>query len=262
MQDNRRAIVWLRRVWFFFRDKYDQRNHPRAGELLRAADEVVWSCYNQVFESAELLGAALKQGPPPLPFVEARYSPAAYPPQFIPGDLQAEIDKYFKAQFLAQMPVPVVRLTPACVESPWWLIFVGHEVGHQIQHTVLPEKGLVKGYSDLIETTVQKQSSSDDIAKLWAGWSEEVFADIFSVLVMGPQALRGILELELAGRDALTDFREPTYPPAAVRLALLAETVRVAMELADVPRLPSVDLAAIRTATRPWCPTWMRCPKS
>src|SRR5438034_6654841 len=40
------ATVWLQRMWEFYRQKFDQRDDDRVGAVLRAADEVVWSCYH------------------------------------------------------------------------------------------------------------------------------------------------------------------------------------------------------------------------
>src|SRR5262249_13799819 len=37
-------LLWVRRVWQFFREKFDQRDSELA-DTLRAADEIVWSCY-------------------------------------------------------------------------------------------------------------------------------------------------------------------------------------------------------------------------
>ena len=42
-------IVWLRRIWQFFKDKFDQRDDLRISPVLQAADEVVWSCYRPLF---------------------------------------------------------------------------------------------------------------------------------------------------------------------------------------------------------------------
>ena len=65
-----RCIVLLRRIWQFFKDKFDQRNDPRLSPVLQAADEVVWSCYRPLFESSKFLGGAIKMGPVPLPYIE------------------------------------------------------------------------------------------------------------------------------------------------------------------------------------------------
>lgn len=62
-------IVWLRRVWQFFREKFDQRDDKQIGPLLRAADEVIWSCYRQIFSTTEWLEPPVRQGPHPYPLL-------------------------------------------------------------------------------------------------------------------------------------------------------------------------------------------------
>jgi hypothetical protein len=72
-------VLWLWKVWRYFKDKFDQRDDESLGPLLRAADEVVWSCYRQIFSRAEAFGLGIHQGVAPLPFVESEYSPESFP---------------------------------------------------------------------------------------------------------------------------------------------------------------------------------------
>jgi len=45
-----RALVWVRRLWNFFGSRFDQRDGDTpAAALLKAADEMVWSCYIEPF---------------------------------------------------------------------------------------------------------------------------------------------------------------------------------------------------------------------
>jgi hypothetical protein len=215
-------LLWLRRVWQFFREKFDQRDGEFA-ETLRAADEVVWSCYHQVFHRAKALNLrpALKAGPPPLPFIEARYSPSAFPADLVPAGLQSEIDKPFLREHLNRLPVPVVRLQPACVSGPWWLVYAAHEVGHNVQYDLLKDHALVESYREAVEEAVRGSGGAEADASRWGEWSREIFADMFSVLMLGPWAIWAMVELELQGDRAMTERREQ-YPSGAVRLELLA----------------------------------------
>jgi hypothetical protein len=75
-----KTIVWLRKVWGHFRMKLDGRDdRPGVGPLLRAADEIVWSCYRQVYLLAPVREPSIKQGPVPLTFIKPEYSPTAIP---------------------------------------------------------------------------------------------------------------------------------------------------------------------------------------
>jgi hypothetical protein len=72
-----------------------------------------------VFERAQVLGLKINRGPAPLPFLESRYSPEAYPAELVPPDLKSEVEVTFLGEYLNRMPVPVVRLPPTCLKAPW-----------------------------------------------------------------------------------------------------------------------------------------------
>jgi hypothetical protein len=239
-------LLWLRRVWQFFREKFDQRDGEFAS-ILRAADDVVWSCYQQVLENARSLGVPRRGVAAPLPFIEARYSPSTFPADLVPSGLQSEIDLPFLQEHLNRLPVPVVRLQPDCVSGPWWLVYAAHEVGHNVQYDLFKGQALVDGYRKLVEETVRGSSQDPEDAKCWGGWSREIFADIFSVFMMGPWAVWAMVELELQDNTAMAKRREQ-YPSGAVRLALLAATA-AAVGLDARFALRGLDPAQIAAST-------------
>lgn len=232
-------VAWLRRVWQFFREKFDQRDDPALQALLTAADEVVWSCYRQVVERATVAGINVL-GPAPLPYIEPYYSPEAFPAELIPAGLKTEIDIEFAREHLNRLPIPVVRLQPACVSAPWWLVYLGHEVGHQVQYSLLDEMRLVGAFRLLVEETVTAAGAAKADAEVWGRWSREIFADICSVLFMGQWALWAMVELELQAATIMTR-RRSAYPAPAVRLLLLRETA-TALELEGQEPLRDLDL--------------------
>lgn len=250
------AIVWLRRLWEYFKDKFDQRDGPVLGPVLRSADEVVWSCWHEVFVQARRFDATLKQGPVPLSFIAAEYSPAAVQSDRPPASLMMAADLEFLEPFLRTLPVPLLRLPPWCVAAPWWLIYVAHEVGHHIQR----ELGLIRWFADAVASavaTVGKMQPAD--AEKWRRWGEEIFSDMFSVAILGPWAILGILEVELAPhRQMATRRRE--YPAPIIRLALMDRAAeRLAKELGEnwIRPLAGLDLASIAllestAASRDW----------
>ncbi len=226
-----RRVVWLERLWRFFQAKFDQRDDSEFGPLLAAADEVVWSCYSQVFDRAKALGLAVRTtpGPAPLPFVESRYSPEAFPAELVPPDLKSEVEVGMLREHLNRMPAPVVRVPASCAASPWWLVCLGHEVGHHIQYDLLPDRKLVAGFRDSIEKAVEKKTGDTAEAQRWGGWSREIFADMFSVFCMGPWAVWAMVELEMNQPSIMSAPRED-YPPPVTRLALLARAADQATE--------------------------------
>ena len=161
-------LLWLRRVWDFFREKFDQRDGDLA-DTLRAADEIVWSCYRQVFDRAKQIAPQLTAGPAPLPFIEPRYSPSTFPADLVPAGLQSEIDKPFLREHLNRLPVPVVRLQPACVSGPWWLVYAAHEVGHNVHYDLLPEQAMVGQYQELVGNAVRTDGGDAADAAAGAG---------------------------------------------------------------------------------------------
>lgn len=217
-----KRIAWLERVWTFLRTRFDQRDDPRLADMLAAADEVVWSCYEAVLNRAAALGLSIgPRMPAPLPFVEARYSPEAFPSEMVPPELRGEVEVEVLREYLNRMPISVVRVPSACVPAPWWLVLLGHEVGHHVQYDMLPDRGLVTGFREHLRQAVMRSTNSELQAKRWADWSVEVFADLFSVLFVGPWAVRAMLELELANAAAFDEPRD-RYPSPAMRLRLLA----------------------------------------
>ena len=237
-------VLWLRRVWDFFREKFDQRNDPRLCPVLKAADEVVWSCYRPAFLRAQVWAPDLDAGPAPLPYIESRYSPEAFPRELVPQDLKREVDLTFLQAHLTALPIPLVRLPATCVESPWGLIYLAHELGHHVQYRLLPGRKLVDDSADLIGNVVREISAEAE--ERWRNWSREIFADFYSVLLMGSWAAQAMLELELRKRSAMSSPRS-TYPSPLIRVYLMMEVARL-LGITEGPSL-SDDLLALADAT-------------
>ena len=211
-----RYLVWVRRIWETFRVRFDQRNDARLQPVLGAADEIVWSCYVPVFHNKALKqrGVALRSAP--LPFLDTLYAPSALT-RDVPGELRAaglDSDQQQKLQaYLTMLPIPVVRLPYQCVEAPWWLIYIGHEVGHHVERDLLPNKQFVESFkSRLVECTGDPR---------WALWGEEIFADLHAVCQMGPWAARAMSQLLLDTPEAMLTSGDSMYPPPVVRIALM-----------------------------------------
>jgi hypothetical protein len=233
-RDYDETLVWVDRFWGYFRDKFDQRNdHRRFGRFLKAADEVVWSCYHQVFSTTP------KHAPAPLCFVEPEYSPAAILSDQLPNDLRLKADVAYLDDFLASLPVPILRLPPWCVDSPWWLVYVGHEVGHHVQHNL----ELSAHFEIGLRAAAAANTTVQDEINAWGRWGEEIFADVFSIALMGPWALWAITEAEMSTpSDMLTPRLR--YPESVVRIAIMKETAD-RLGVFDKASLRGLDLETI-----------------
>lgn len=231
------ATIWLQRLWSYLSEKFGQRNGTGdTSRLLKAADEVVWSCFHGV-----LLEAVPQHGPAPLTYIEPEYSPATIQTDMpMPASLRLEADLEFLDQCLETIPLPVLRLPPTCVSSPWWLILIGHEVGHHVQYAL----DLVAHFRTGLAAAAESLGfSKDEAASTWGRWGEEIFSDVFSILIMGESALRAIVELETGPPDKMTR-RKPTYPSPVIRLALMKE-LSDRLELNSEAALLGLDLKAI-----------------
>jgi len=221
--DQRLALV--RRLWTYYRDKFDQRDDKTYGEVLAAADEVVWSCYAEPFANVGpymIETAPPTRGPAPLPYIESRLAPEALPRDRPPGDLQSDKTDALVYRFVEKLPIPIVALPATCVQTPWWLAYLAHETGHHLQFDLAPGLELVTRFGDAIADAVNGVQATDanDVAR-WRRCGEEIFADVCSVYSIGPSAVRAMVELERSDETAMLGLSRPTYPVPAVRLALL-----------------------------------------
>ena len=205
-----RRLAWLRRVWNFFRERFDQRDDPALAPLLRAADELVWSCHR---EPLAAMAGAVDGGPSPLAYVEPGLTPEVFPHGLVPASLRRDVDAAFLRASLEALPFAVVRVPSSSVTSPWWLVHLGHEVGHVID-------GRLLGYPARV-AIVERIALDERAARDWTQWSGEVFADLYAALMLGPWALWALAIAEAQERESMLAPRD-LYPPPAVRLLVMA----------------------------------------
>lgn len=237
------AIVWLRRMDEHFRSRLDQRKDPRWEATLRAADEVLWSAWrlpvvrcDTDFATGETIsGTSYPPGPTPLTGVEPEWSPSATPAERpLAARLRVGGELRELSPLLARYPVSLLALPPWCAASPWWLLFIAHEVGHHLQFHL----ELVDPFKELVRAVTGAQKER------WGRWSPEVFADLVSVGYAGVWAVRALARIELA-RPQHMQVVQTNYPPSAVRIVLMA---RAAARLSAEAGQP-IDTTAILRGT-------------
>jgi hypothetical protein len=211
-----RRLAWLRRLWNFFRERFDQRDDPTLAPLLRGADEVVWSCHREPMSALDSPGGP-PTTPPPLPYVEPETTPEVFPHGLVPGALRRDVDAPFLRRTLEELPFAVVRVPATCVTAPWWLVHLGHEVGHVID-------GQLLGYrarAALVDGIGLDAAAAAD----WTQWSAETFADLYAVLMHGQWAVWALSSADMHDDVGMTTRRD-SYPPPAVRLLVMAHACR------------------------------------
>ena len=232
-----RRLAWVRRVWDFFRDRFDQRDQPALAPVLRAADEVVWSCHREPFAMTCHAGEAIE--PPPLAYVEPGLTPEVFPHGLVPATLRRDVDAPFLRASLASLPFAVVRVPASCVTAPWWLVHLGHEVGHVVDERFL-------GYATRTSLVANLHLEAR-AADRWTQWSGEVFADLYAALMAGPWALWALAMAEANDPTTMLVARD-SYPAPAVRLLLLAHACDV---LGCTPAIIQDDVASWKALVAP-----------
>lgn len=225
-------VIWTRRLWDCYREKIDQRGPNRHRGLVEAADEVAWSCFRPALEINEKV-AGVVPGASPLPYVENFYSPRAFMADVSPEQLESREDQTFVEKYLPKMPIPLVGVPLACVESPWLLVTVSHEIGHHVQHQILSRPGLVEAFKELLTATVRQAASDKPLpfstaADRWRSWSKEIYADLYAITQLGEAVAWSIHESIYSDAKGTWKWkRTGSYPSPGVRQAILRQACDV-----------------------------------
>ena len=211
-----RRAIWLRSAWSYYRDRFDQRDDPSLGPTLRAADEVLWSCYKPFFSAVAVPAA-------PLCCVDSAYVPSALRPdqaRHLLGRTD-EVDRGPLAPFLKTLPIPILRLPASVVSAPWSLALIAHETGHFIQRAVPDAEALYVWLEKHIVACVAQEGGNDADVSDWRAWTEEIFADLYASVTVGKWAIWALAPWML-GPSSFVLARQRSYPSPLVRLRLLA----------------------------------------
>jgi hypothetical protein len=210
-----RRVLHARRLWRWYADKFDQRAGPPddiAVQTLRAADEVVWSCWKTAF------GALGQPVPPaPIPYLAPLYSPSATPRTDPPPDLRPGADDLLRSH-IEQLPVAAIGLPPSCCRRPWWIILAAHETSHHVQFEAA---GLEQLTQERVVAQAYRHADDIELAEAWRPWCRELFADACAMLLAGPATAWAVAELETRPAPAMRISPSGSYPPPVVRLRML-----------------------------------------
>lgn len=208
-----RSVRMIMGLWGPVHERLLQRE---ASDLLvwRCADDVAYSCYEPtMLEARERYG--FRPRPPPLPSLSYAPSPYMLPAGALPAQFERSLGPGLDV-FRATWPLPMVYLPVSCARAPWWMVMLGHEVGHQVAFDL----GVVPGLALALAGAAKAAGADPSECERWSKWVHEVFADAYSVLTMGVPAIRALFEL-VHDMHAVMQRRYDTYPPAIIRLQLM-----------------------------------------
>jgi hypothetical protein len=209
-RSNDKRTAHMLRLWRFFADKFDQRFDKRMAPALAAADEIGWSCFAAATGHPGWTPAA------PLAYFDARYAPSAFAREDTPVDLRPA-DALLR-EHVRLLPIPLIALPPVCMDRPWWLVLLAHEIGHQVQHEI-GDGDFIGSFAD---TVASLAADCGGESGTWRGWSQELFADAFAVLTVGKWAAWAVSELERTTPERMRISADDRYPPPLVRARFMA----------------------------------------
>jgi hypothetical protein len=241
-------VAFVRRLWGFFRERWDQRDDSELSGILAAADEVIWSCCQPALRQLERDDA-----PAPLAHVTPDFTAHAVGRGNPPPSLR-ESDRLLE-RTVTRLPVPLIGLPYSCVTSPWWLVLIAHEVGHQVAYAI-DELEDGQRIADFVAAAARDAGAAPALERRWRAWSHEVFADAFAAATVGAGHLWALVELE-QGSDETMIRDLPTYPPPIVRHELVVQLLeQLGLRFANAlppppPRLALQDLT-VSTDAEAW----------
>ena len=218
-------ILEVHRIWDYFRAKLGLRYVSWFAEPLAIADDLAWACQEPARAGAEKAGHAGARTAPLLFFSGdfSAYTHAESTP-FEVEDVPDALDTAGFREAVAALPLPVIGV-------PWYQ--VAHlpdapVIAHEVAHDVTAALGLRKEFSEHARPVLEKIPSR---GYAWSAWLEEVHADLYGVLCLGPAfatAMGDLLatdpvQVALEARVASAWVK---HPPATRRMQCLVHALR------------------------------------
>jgi len=202
-----REIDRARRTWGLFFEVFGQRGSSFA-PVLAAHDVIADDCYASVIPAV----ARLYPGPKlrPITYMEQGFSPVTWRRGVQLSRLLGETN-----------PFPLIRI-PWDRDNLWQGVFL-HECSHNLQ----ADLGIWHENRNAVVTRILRESRDASIARIYARWHKEIFADLAALLLGGPSAAWGLaLFLSHPRQRVLTYRAKGAHPPGYFRVLILAEMLR------------------------------------
>lgn len=171
------GVMALEQVWDFYNELFAQRRREE-GAMLLACDRIAQDCYQYVY-----LGLGMAKSiptPPPFSYMRTGFSPATYRRGIPLTKLGRRIN-----------PFPLIQLPFHRLVNPWTLGAVLHEVSHNIQNDV----GLAQAIPARIIQALTTAGFPPAVARTWARWNREMFADMCGLFLGGPTIVGSLMDV-------------------------------------------------------------------
>ncbi|MDQ3655571.1 MAG: hypothetical protein M3457_10885 [Chloroflexota bacterium] len=202
-------VKHVERTWDFYFELFGQRQ-SRYGEWLLAADRIALDCYQAIYTG--LAAPRSVPAPPPLSFMATGFTPSTY-------------RRGVALTRLGQRgnPFPIIQLPYHRLVNPWTLGAVHHEVSHNIQSDL----GLWEEVPRRIERRLLEEGLAAPIARVWAKWNKEVWADLAALLLGGPALVSSLIDVVAMTPGNAQNFNpEGVHPTPYLRVPINLELLR------------------------------------
>ena len=204
-----RQIDRARRAYGLFFDVFSQRG-TRFALALAACDAVAADCFSAMRSTVpDLMGGPLLK---PLTYLKHSFSPATFRRGVMLRRLLGE-----------RNPFPLVRIPYERIESPWGMGVLLHEVGHNLH----ADLGIWQETQSAVQQRVLRSTRNPWLARIWARWHKEIFADLLAILLGGPASTRSMKDFLAYPPSRVLSFNPlSAHPTPYLRAFLMTEFVR------------------------------------
>jgi hypothetical protein len=199
----------IEKIWDFYFELFGQRQ-TRFGCWLLGCDRIALDCYQASYMG---IGAARPiPAPPPFAYVRTGFSPATFRRGIPLSMLGRQLN-----------PFPLVQLPYHRMVNPWTLGAVLHEVSHNLQNDL----GLARAVPVAIARRLLRERLPRSVARTWARWNRELFADLCGLLLGGPPVVASLMDVVGRSPEATLAFNPAgVHPTPFLRTFLSVELLR------------------------------------
>lgn len=170
-------VQGIEKIWDFYFELFGQRQ-SNYGDWLLSCDRIALDCYQVAYTG---IGAARPiPAPPPFCYMRTGFAPATYRRGIPLTKLGRQLN-----------PFPLVQLPYHRLVNPWTLGAMLHETSHNLQSDL----GLSQDIPRRLVKRLVSAGIPSPVAKVWARWNREMFADMSALLLGGPEILGSLMDV-------------------------------------------------------------------